>query len=364
METTKGYWIRYYGNKASVVWSDVEKVGKRFHVEHDMSLARKRAYSGFLSSAAQTIIHRRLFAWMESIRVGNHAYNQKKAKEQKRLIFVTLTLSASQHHSDKWIKKNMLVLFLKRMQNKFGIVNYFWKAETQKNGNLHFHLILDTYIPMSYIQSNWNDIQRSHGYLDLYFSLHLHYNAPSTHVRELSAMNDGIGYAMKYCKKNENCRKIDGAIFRFSDSLLDITIPPILILPEYEKEWGDWCVKNVIKVIKEDFWTALFFNTRSKGFKQPAFIAKETYGYYLCAYDILYRNTVLDFSMKDLNDSTFNMFPKEKTPAQLIVQDNSAGDSAQEVQHTENNNTGTLGSVGLQLSLLDNGLSIPIHWPF
>lgn len=316
METTKGYWLRYYGNKASIVWSDVETVGKTFHVERSMDKARSKAYSGYLSKAAQSLIHKRLYAWMEAIRVGNHTYKHFKSKDQRRLTFVTLTLSATQRHDDKWIKKNMLELFMKRLQYNYKVVNYFWKAEVQKNGNLHFHLVLDTYIPFISIQSNWNEIQRACGYLDNYFAMNGHYAAPSTHVRQLSAMNDGIGYAMKYCSKNDSCRPIEGAIYRFSNSLLDITIPPILLTHDDYVEWGLWCAKYVKKITKDDFWTALFFDTRKIGFKQPAFVAVATRDYYLSAYNILYVPCSLDFSMHDLNDYTFRQINHSQAPAQ------------------------------------------------
>lgn len=359
MDTTRGYWIRFYGNKATVVWDSVEKVGKAFHVEQDMSLARKRAYSGYLSKSAQSVIHKRLFAWMESVRVGNHFYGKFKAKEQTRLVFITLTLSATQRHTDKWIKKNMLELFLKRMQNKYNVVNYFWKAETQKNGNLHFHLILDKFIGMTFIQSNWNEIQRSAGYLDYYFSMHGHYNAPSTHIRELSKMMDGIGYAMKYCSKNETCRPIDGAIFRFSNSLLNVTIPPVLILPEYEEEWRQFCVKYVKKVVKDDFWTSLFFNTRARGFKQPAFVAKETFTYYLGCYDALYNSLDCTLSILQLNDNCFKVTSTDITHAQ------SFGDTSKAEIHAHRKaelQTGAPTSPApsvSQLSLFEESLRVP-----
>lgn len=364
METTKAYWIRFYGNKATVVWDSVEKVGHRFHVERSLAVNRKLTYSGVLSKAAQTTIHRRLFAWLESIRVGNHAYHKFHAKDQRRLIFVTLTLSGSQRHDDRWIKKNMLELFIKRMQNKFGVVNYFWKAETQANGNLHFHLIFDVYIPMTFIQSNWNDIQRAVGYLDHYFSIYGHYNAPSTHVRELTGMADGIGYAMKYCKKQENRRPVKGSIFRFSSSLIDITIPPVIILPEYEQEWGEWCSKYVKKVIKDDFWTSLFFNTRAKGFKQPAFIAKETQHYYLCCYNILYTITNLDLSIKDLNDNTFNKITKETTPAQTFGDTSKSNPHAPVIRNSLSSGQQAPRPAGLQFDMFSGIPKVPINWPF
>ena len=353
MEPTKAYWIRFYGNKASVVWSNVEHVTKAFHVEHSLSEARKRTYSGSLSKAAQSIIHKRLYGWLESIRVGNHVNHKTKSKERRSLVFITLTLSSTQRHDDRWIKKNMLELFIKRMQNKFGVENYFWKAEAQKNGNLHFHLITDVFIPMTFIQSNWNEIQRSHGYLDHYFSIYGHYNAPSTHIRELSAMADGIGYAMKYCKKDTNARPIKGSIFRFSYSLLDVTIPPVMISKENEEEWKQFCCKYVVKVVKDDFWTALFFNTRAKGFKQPAFIAKETFSYYLSVYNNLYNDYSKKETIAEINERHFKVCSyriekeKENTSPRL------GNSTLQEERNSSSVRQQAPRPAGLQLRLLE-----------
>lgn len=353
MEPTKAYWIRFYGNKASVVWNDVEHVRKMFHVERDLKETRRTTYSGFLSKSAQTVIHKRLYGWLESIRIGNHVNHNTKSKDRKSLVFITLTLSSTQRHDDRWIKKNMLELFIKRMQNKFGVENYFWKAEAQKNGNLHFHFITDVYIPMTFIQSNWNEIQRSHGYLDHYFSVYGHYNAPSTHIRELSAMVDGIGYAMKYCKKNTNSRPIKGSVFRFSSSLLDVTIPPVMISQENEAEWKEFCCKFVVKVVKDDFWTALFFNTRARGFKQPAFIAKETFSYYLSIYNYLYNDHAKHETIDEINSRHFKICHYQIDEANINASLR-LGNSTLQVKR---NSSGTIQQAprpaGLQLRLLE-----------
>jgi len=353
MEPTSAYWIRFYGNKASVVWSSVEHVHKSFHVEHSLAEARKRTYCGYLSKAAQTVIHKRLFGWMEAVRIGNHVNHKTKSKDRRSLIFITLTLSSAQRHDDRWIKKNMLELFIKRMQSKFGIENYFWKAEAQKNGNLHFHLITDVYIPMTFIQSNWNEVQRSHGYLDHYFSVNGHYNAPSTHVRELSAMLDGIGYAMKYCKKDTTSRPIKGSIFRFSDSLLDVTIPPVMISPEHEEEWKAFCCKYVVKVVKEDFWTALFFNTRARGFKQPAFIAKETFSYYLSIYNYLYNDYGKHETIEEVNDRHFKVCHFKTAEATVNASLRLGNSTLQEKRNSSSHCQQAARPAGLQLRLLE-----------
>lgn len=302
-EVAKGYFLRFYGNKASVVWESVEKVGKRFHVEHKMEVARKRAYSGFLSKAAQNVIHKRLYAWMEACRIGNHEFGRVNAKEQVRLVFITLTLSGKQRHSDQWIKKNMLELFIKRLQSNYGVKHYFWKAEVQANGNLHFHLIIDKYIDYLMISKHWNEIQRSKGYLDLYFATNGHYSPPSTHVRELSGMWDGIGYAMKYVSKDEHKRPVQGAIFRFSDSLVNLEVPAIQITHEYEQEWTEFTAQYTKSMRREEFWTSYRFLTKKRGFKQPEFIARETRDYYTLLFSHLYSSDIFLIRAEEIAES-------------------------------------------------------------
>lgn len=79
---------------------------------------------------------------------------------ETNLSFVTLTLSSPQKKElnyftfiKKWIEKINL---------RYGNPNYVWKLEYQKNGNLHYHVILDTTIDWKIARSQWNKIQKIH----------------------------------------------------------------------------------------------------------------------------------------------------------------------------------------------------------
>jgi len=80
-----------------------------------------------------------------------------------RLAFITLTLSAEQKHPDKYIKEHMLQPFLYWM-TRYYKASYVWKAETQLNGNIHFHITIDTFIHWKSIRAKWNGILQTHGY--------------------------------------------------------------------------------------------------------------------------------------------------------------------------------------------------------
>lgn len=92
----------------------------------------------------------------------------KKFIYNYRMSFITLTLPSKQKHSDVEIKKECLNQFLIEIRKHYGINNYVWKAELQKNDNIHFHLIVDKYIDFQAIRRRWNRIVNKLGYVDAY----------------------------------------------------------------------------------------------------------------------------------------------------------------------------------------------------
>jgi hypothetical protein len=96
-------------------------------------------------------------------------YTKLNYKELKfKIAFITLTLSAVQIHSDNYIKRNMLNQFLVELKQKWNVTEYVWKAERQLNGNIHFHILVNRFIPWYELRGTWNRIQQKEGYLSRY----------------------------------------------------------------------------------------------------------------------------------------------------------------------------------------------------
>lgn len=75
-------------------------------------------------------------------------------------VFLTLTTrdqSQDQIESIKLIQEHWDKM-LKRMRRKFGKFKYFKIMEFHKNGQPHLHILLDAYIPQSWLARNWNDV--------------------------------------------------------------------------------------------------------------------------------------------------------------------------------------------------------------
>lgn len=85
-----------------------------------------------------------------------------------QIAFITLTLPAKQKHTDAAIKSQCLNQFITEMRKYFGMVNYIWKAELQANGNIHFHIVTDTFIDYRHVREIWNRCINKLGYVDDY----------------------------------------------------------------------------------------------------------------------------------------------------------------------------------------------------
>lgn len=133
-----------------------------------------------------------------------------------KVNFLTLTLSAKQVHPDEQITNVCLNDFLDNMRKRFGLVNYLWRAEAQANGNIHFHVTTDTYIPHDKVRLYWNRSQQKLGYVSAFSKIHGHANPNSTDIHSVKHVKRLASYLSKYMCKNRSfacigeLRLIDG----------------------------------------------------------------------------------------------------------------------------------------------------------
>lgn len=206
--------------------------------ENLKNLRRDEELNGYLSKKTARTVTRRIGNLLEIAAAG------------KRLVtFVTLTLPSKQAHSDEFIKRHLLGDFLRIIKEDYSVVNYIWKAESQNNENIHFHLLCDNYLSnviekgffeVGEINKIWNKILNRYGYIEPYrLKMLARYNAgqiepekipallfnkfsqpPSTEVRKLKAQKKPEAYINKYIGKAEPGKRIiSGKIVGCSDSL-------------------------------------------------------------------------------------------------------------------------------------------------
>ena len=148
-------WIRVPKYKSSKAKTEKPKVERKFHNFQISANSRK--------NLIEKILWLNQFAKSRTIRTysGRYIYNF-------RTSFITLTLPASQEHSTAEISKECFERFLTTLRNRLKMTNYVWKLEYQENGNVHYHLITDTYVDYFFALKHWNNIINKLGYVDRY----------------------------------------------------------------------------------------------------------------------------------------------------------------------------------------------------
>lgn len=141
-------------------------VSKKQNVKSLENLKKKKNNFNFSSQSSKKLIDSISFMFQVSkerkVFIGNdkYIYNYKAS-------FVTLTLPSKQVHTDIEIKY-CLKKFLDNLRIQFKLKNYVWKAEIQKNKNIHFHLVLDKHINYNVLRYYWNLSIKPLGYIDAY----------------------------------------------------------------------------------------------------------------------------------------------------------------------------------------------------
>lgn len=121
---------------------------------------------------------------------------------QFQITFLTLTMSSPTNNiPDKTITKTLLEPFLQTLRRKYKCKSYVWRAEKQKNGNIHFHITTNQYIPYDQIRDDWNRVQNKLGLIDQFEHKHGHRNPNSTDIHSVRGVRDLARYMVKYMSK-------------------------------------------------------------------------------------------------------------------------------------------------------------------
>lgn len=129
---------------------------------------RRFAHNGIMSDHACKKL-RTAIEWLNLIARKKKIWDIKsKSWLHFKVNFVTLTLPAPQRHTDQQIKSKCLNYLLIELRKFHHMRNYVWRAEKQENGNIHFHLATDSYIPADKLRQRWNRICNQFGYVDDY----------------------------------------------------------------------------------------------------------------------------------------------------------------------------------------------------
>lgn len=159
-------------------------------------------YNGYISKSSCSKIRQNLEGWVKSVTVNRSKAPKWSNPKHSHITFPTLTLPSDQVHDDRDIKRKVLMPFIQKLKREHGIQEYFWKAEKQGNGNIHFHLFVDRYIDKDQLNLKWNVTTNALGYLDRYVARTGDHNPPSTKINVCPDQMSLVKYLMKYVTKS------------------------------------------------------------------------------------------------------------------------------------------------------------------
>ena len=190
-------------------------------VQNEANLTRGE-YNGFMSPKTKSKVKRYIDTWLQAVETIKRRKIKNSLDKNPYIAFVTLTLQSKQIHTDNEIKAKCLTPYIETLKRKYNVRNYFWRAEAQANGNIHFHLLIDSFIKWESVREEWNKCTEKLNYITEFEKKHGHRDPNSTDIHSLDEIRSVTHYVIKYCCKSDGYRPIKGRIHGCSDTIRDL----------------------------------------------------------------------------------------------------------------------------------------------
>lgn len=209
-----------------------KRTQKQLEAEKNL-ISESSKYNGYMSNKTKSKVTKMLGQWVPLVRDFNKQLKKRRFKQYITFVTLTLTEKQKEEHTDNFLKRELLMRFVEIAKTKPNFKYYFWRAEPQKNGNIHFHLIIDCFWQKDDLKQEWNKLLNRHGYKS---------SPASTQIHKIRHIDNVLAYVCKYvCKVpvtneekeklafredyedipvfGEEYRKINGRIWGCSDEL-------------------------------------------------------------------------------------------------------------------------------------------------
>jgi hypothetical protein len=200
---------------------------------------------GELSQAAKRRALACLKAWCNTVELTRKYDYKLYCKRPVYWTLLTLTLPSQQVHTDKRIKRDCLNHLIIKLQRNYKVTNYFWRAESQANGNIHFHVVLDVFIDKTKIRKDWEEIINKLGYVDRANHNSSNYKTMSTWIEKIKNTECMESYLIAYITKQNGKRPVEGKIWGVSESVEKMKVKVTLL---------DSSLSEMCKYLKNQKW--------------------------------------------------------------------------------------------------------------
>lgn len=247
--------IQIRNNKViSIVDSERNTTGYLAEKEYFRELGSKKI-GGNINSVAKRKIESRFEAWYETLKLFNSIITKYNYKQRLRFVLITLTLPVQQFHSDKYLKLKLLKPFVKTLEKRYKAYRWMWRAEKQKNGNIHFHIVIDQFIDYKALNDIYFHYLKTTGYLQKYQQKHPGKLPPALNVTGQKKMINPVSYLTKYLSKKSGYQEVDGALWRMSNTL--VTLKPFMFydFDNYEDRLRQLVEQRQATVYEDEYFT-------------------------------------------------------------------------------------------------------------
>lgn len=211
MQTFKNYSypLLQFREKSIIGYSEYLYTGNKWQSEIKASLMRDvrkehKAYSGEITVGARKRLTKAISLLVQSSRKQQLLNPVTNKWQSFKLSFITLTIPECNTKPDaKFCNKNLLEPMLRTLRRKYGLKNYVWKLELQKNGMVHYHLSSGLFINHVHLRNEWNRILERNGMLKDFENRHGHLNPNSTDVHSIRKVKNLEAYLIKYVSKSD-----------------------------------------------------------------------------------------------------------------------------------------------------------------
>jgi hypothetical protein len=179
-----------------------------------------KTYSGEVTNSSKKRITKAI-SLLNQMSPWREVYNPVSGRNLRfKLAFMTLTIPDDTPISASQAYEKLLKPFLRVLKRRHQVHHYVWKAELQERGQIHWHITMNQFVPMHYVQDEWNKIIVGAGFADQFHSTYGHWNPPSTEIKSVKKVKDIERYLVKYCtKKNSNGISLEGKVWGCSETI-------------------------------------------------------------------------------------------------------------------------------------------------
>jgi len=220
--------------------------------------------SGNLSRNAKSKLRNALYL-LKIISKPKTVYAKSTGKYFKfKLNFITLTIPYPAIHDDATYCAQALHPFLLYLKKNKGLNSYVWKAETQKNGMLHFHITTNIFIHWKSIANKWDKILSKLGHYDNGVNIPSPEQSASTQIKAVIREGEIVNYLADYImKKQTDRRAVSCRIWSASNNLVNKKITMMAEGQEWYENSREAMFREVDKVSDGKWFQVYWHNQRA-----------------------------------------------------------------------------------------------------